>query len=717
MKCIILAGGSGNRLWPLSRKTYPKQFLDFGNNTSIFQETVTRNIPFCDEFFIITNEAYQPIVEGQMQQFMGLEHHIFLEEEGRGTAPAIYLCSLLIGDEEDVFILPADVVINGENYSEAIYRAKDLAETGEIVLFGILPTSSTTSYGYIRFREEKVTRFIEKPTVELAEQLFVRDDTYWNAGMILAKNSLLQAEMKAYAPALCRALKPVSDQGMQVNPNTIRYGKELFSGIDSISIDKCLLEQSERMSVVRLRCDWQDVSDFTAYQRYADSVRTDGTSATAKHENIDGPVIQKNCHNTTVLNRSADHLVVGNDLKDLLIVNTPDATYITSKEQADDIQKIVQQNAETYDAYFNYGPVGYRPWGTREIIHKAKGYRVRRIMLYPGASLSMHSHEKRNENYSVVSGELSIELENRNVTLHQGDGINILPKMMHRLYNDTDLPVIAIEVDTGVEIEEWDMVHEDREEPSTIPSLYRLRPAYKDYLWGGDRLKTMYKKPSPYEITAESWELSAHPAGPSQIAETGIQTDVVAKGMSFLEFIDAYGPQVMGWKAKIFDRFPILVKFIDAKQSLSIQIHPDDDYAFVNEGEFGKNEVWYVMDAAEGAYLYCGLKKPTPKEEIRRRIEENTITEILNRVEVKVGDVVFIPSGTIHAIGEGIFVCEIQQSSNCTYRVYDFGRQTQRTAYKKGHGWGRYGGLRAKCLRIVRASSGGRRRDPDTVPV
>nr|MCR4797509.1 mannose-1-phosphate guanylyltransferase [Lachnospiraceae bacterium] len=250
MKCIILAGGSGNRLWPLSRKNYPKQFLDFGNNTSIFQETITRNIPFCDAFYIITNEAYQSIVEGQMQQFQGIDYHIFLEEEGRGTAPAIYLCSLLIGDEEDVFILPSDVVIEGENYSDCIYHGKDLAESGQIVLFGTMPTSSTTSYGYIRFREEKVTRFIEKPSSELAEQLFAQDDTYWNSGMILAKNKVLQEEMKQYASLLCRNLKPVSDQGRQVSPNTIRYGKELFSGIENVSIDKCLLEQTDRMSVV-----------------------------------------------------------------------------------------------------------------------------------------------------------------------------------------------------------------------------------------------------------------------------------------------------------------------------------------------------------------------------------------------------------------------------------------------------------------------------------
>lgn len=657
MKAILLAGGAGDRLWPLSRKNYPKQFMSI-NGTSIFQETVTKNIPFCDEFLIVTNEAYHEIVEGQMQQFQGINYRIFLEEEGKGTAVAIYLLALMLKEEEDILVLPSDLLIEGENYSDSIYEAKELAASGEIALFGVTPRDSSTSYGYIRHHNSKVTRFIARPTKEMAQSLFVEDNVYWNGGMILVKNSVLQQEMKRYAESLTKTLKPISEQGITVDLQTVRFGKELFNGVDVTGIEECLLEQSDHVSVVRLRCDWKDISDFKAYSEYMGESK--------------GPSIIENSINTAVINMDESRLVVTNDVSDLLVVNVNDATYITTKEHADDIKSIVRKNADSYDNFFNYGPVGYRPWGTREIIHSAKGCRVRKIMLYPGATLSKHSHEKRNENYSVVSGVLSIEIGEgetlRNVELKQGDGINILPGMMHRLYNNTDHPVVAIEVDTGVEIEERDMVHNDTEKKSDLPSLYRLRPAFKDYLWGGQRLKTMYKKDSPYEITAESWELSAHPAGPSVIH--GGDFD----GTEFLDFVTAHGAEVCGWKSKTFDRFPILIKFIDAKNSLSVQIHPDDDYAFVKEGEFGKNEVWYVMDAEPGAFLYCGLKEPTSKEEIRRRIADNTVTEILNKVEVLEGDVVFIPAGTIHAIGAGLFICEIQQSSNCTYRLYDFGR-------------------------------------------
>ena len=145
-------------------------------------------------------------------------------------------------------------------------------------------------------------------------------------------------------------------------------------------------------------------------------------------------------------------------------------------------------------------------------------------------------------------------------------------------------------------------------------------------------------------------------------------------GMYFGEFIEKYGEEVVGWKSSSLDRFPVLIKFIDAKNALSIQIHPDD-YALENENEFGKNEMWYVVDCEPGAYLYCGLKQDSSKEEIRERIENNTITEILNKIEVHKGDCVMVKAGTIHAIGAGILICEIQQNSNCTYRMYDYDRK------------------------------------------
>lgn len=195
-----------------------------------------------------------------------------------------------------------------------------------------------------------------------------------------------------------------------------------------------------------------------------------------------------------------------------------------------------------------------------------------------------------------------------------------------------------------------------------------LTPAFKDYLWGGTKLRDIYGKKCDLNPIAESWELSAHKDGQSMVA-SGEYT-----GLTLTEYIEKCGREILGTKGMAFDNFPILIKFIDAKGYLSIQVHPSDEYALKNEGEYGKTEVWYVMSAEEGAALYYGFKQEITQEEYRRRIEDNTITDVLNKVEAKAGDVFFIQPGTVHAIGAGLLICEIQQNSNTTYRVYDFGR-------------------------------------------
>lgn len=199
-------------------------------------------------------------------------------------------------------------------------------------------------------------------------------------------------------------------------------------------------------------------------------------------------------------------------------------------------------------------------------------------------------------------------------------------------------------------------------------SVFKLRPSCKDYIWGGHRLVEEYGKEYEGEILAETWELSCHPDGPSTIVNGAYA------GKTLEEYIEEAGKEVLGKNCRRFRDFPILIKFIDAKQNLSIQVHPDNRYALKNEGQYGKTEMWYVMDAGKDAFLYYGFKKEISKEEFARRIQEDTLLEVLNAVPVQKGDVLFIESGTIHAIGEDILIAEIQQNSNVTYRVYDYGR-------------------------------------------
>ena len=197
----------------------------------------------------------------------------------------------------------------------------------------------------------------------------------------------------------------------------------------------------------------------------------------------------------------------------------------------------------------------------------------------------------------------------------------------------------------------------------------KLTPAFKDYLWGGERLKTEFNKNTDMTPLAESWELSAHKDGQS-IVTTGD-----FKGLTLTDYIAALGKDALGTACEKYDYFPLLIKLIDAKGDLSVQVHPSDEYALEHEGEYGKTEMWYILDCEEGAALYYGFKEDTTREAYASAIKEGRLTDILNRVPVKRGDVFFIPAGTVHAIGAGILICEIQQNSNTTYRVYDYNRR------------------------------------------
>lgn len=195
-----------------------------------------------------------------------------------------------------------------------------------------------------------------------------------------------------------------------------------------------------------------------------------------------------------------------------------------------------------------------------------------------------------------------------------------------------------------------------------------LKPPVKDYLWGGNRLKTEYGFETESEIAAEAWVLSCHKDGESEVLNGEL------KGKTLSEALEILGKEAIGADAEKFSYFPILIKLIDAKQKLSVQVHPDDEYALKNEGEFGKTEMWFVVDCDEGAELIYGFKKDITKEEFEKRIKDNTLTEVCNSVPVSKGDVFFIKAGTLHAIGEGILIAEVQQNSNTTYRVSDYGR-------------------------------------------
>lgn len=657
MKCVVLAGGKGNSLWPLSREQYPKQFMQIIENRSLFQETIARNIPFCEEFLIVTNADYYFIVKGQMQAFQGLKYRCILEEEGRKTGPAIAMACLCCNSSDVIFVVSADHIIDGENYKEAIILGEELARKGFLVTFGMEAKSSHTGYGYIRYRGEDVVSFHEKPNQETAEKYLQEGDYYWNSGNFLFIAGDFLQELRIHSEDIYYACVKGMRQ-LQSRKKIVKLSKERMLAIPAVSVENAVFEKSDHVKVVKSSFFWQDISDM--------AVLAANISKKSSER-----VIQEACENVTVINHAEQKLVVANHLKDVIIVNTEDATYVTTPSNTNEIKNIIRENQGKYGAYFEKNPVEYYPWGTREILNRSETYKVKKVTLYPGHSMEYHRHEKRSEQWSVVEGVATITIGTKTRNYETNDSVFFPEGVPHMLSNKTEKNVIVIEVATGQVMSE-----KDRENigpglsinPVT-EEMIKCEPTFKDNLWGGTKLRDQFHKKCDYDVIAESWELSAHGDGQNTVAEGPY------KGMLFDEYLKMIGEEALGWKSKAFERFPILIKFIDAKQTLSVQVHPDDEYALREEHEYGKNEMWYILDAEPGAGIYFGVNRDITSEELKQYVEEQRIEEVLSWKEVKKGETYFVEAGTIHAIGAGVLLCEIQQNSNCTYRLYDYGRR------------------------------------------
>lgn len=673
MKCMVLAGGSGDRLWPLSRKNYPKQFIHIRENRSLFQETIVRNLPFCEEFYIITSERYANIVEGQLQAFQGLRYRCFYEEVGKKTAPAVAIACLCDNRSEDYLVVSTDHIIEGGDYKDAVARAKELLHQGQLVCLGLPAKRFKAGYGYFRKLEEKTQFWHCEQEREIPEG----EQWYCDTGILLFNGGDYLHELSRISPALYAQIRECADR-LDTSARNVRIPAKLVEEIEPLSIGRAVTNVSEKMQVLEGNFGWQRIMTLESLDRFY-------------HGEDSGQVIQSGCENVSVMNEAARQLVVANGLKDTLIVNTPDAVYISKKNRADRIKAIIREHYDGQQEYFDEGNIYYTQWGIKETLHYTAGCKVKKITIFPGRELSLHVHRLRTEHWSVVSGTATIRLGDEIREYGQNESIYVPMGRPHQIANRTTEDLVIIEVSIG-ELEyghEGDLTRVGGRllAQEECDGVVRLEPAFKDYLWGGTRLRTEYGKKCRYETIAESWELSAHKAGQSTIA-SGRNA-----GLLLGEYIERFGRGILGWKCADYEQFPLMIKFIDARESLSLQVHPGDDYALRREAEYGKNELWYIVDCEPDSYLYCGFKRDTTEEEVRRRIADGNLTEILNRVPVKKGESYFIETGTVHAIGPGILICEIQQSSNVTYRLYDYQRRDK------------YGELRAlhvdKAMEVV----------------
>lgn len=658
MKCIIMAGGSGDRLWPLSRRKYPKQFMEIQENRSLLQETVVLNMPYCDEFIIVTNEGYEFIVEGQMQAFQGLNYRCVYEQSARNTAASICLLSMMSNPSELLYVVASDTIIEGPSYRDTVLKAMDLAKKGNLAVFGIEAREANTRFGYIRRQGDRVLEFKEKPSREQAREYIRSGEYLWNSGMFLMCAGDFVQEVKVRQPELYSRCREMMEQ--MKHQDSHLFGGPLWEEIPALSVEKAVFEKSSLMRVVEADFSWVDVDELEDVIPFMEKRSAKDT-------------ILQDCHNVSVVNRARKHLVVGEKLNDLMIVNTEDALYVAPKGIDSSIKDVMMNHQEQYGHYFERNRIAYRQWGNYEVLSQDNGFKVKRVTIYPGKSISTHKHNYRSEHWSIVSGRARITLDRKTEEYAVNESIYVPKGITHQVTNCTEENLVIIEVGIGETITESDMVKVEGQKTTDhaygIESIIALEPAYKDYLWGGTTLKDLYKKKCDYDIVAESWELSAHPAGQSIISEGHY------KGMLFGDYIKGIDKSALGWKCQAYEEFPILVKFIDARDRLSIQVHPDDGFALKEEGEYGKNEMWYIMDCKEGASLYCGFDHDVTEEEFKKAVQDNTLTELLKEIKVKKGDTIFIPAGTVHAIGSGILVCEVQQNSNSTYRIYDYGRK------------------------------------------
>ena len=649
MKCFVLAGGSGDALWPLSRKNYPKQFIYIREGRSLFQEAIARNLPFCDEFFIITNSKYRYIVEGQLQAFQGLTYRLFLEELGRQTAPAVAIATMCTNKEEEILVVSTDHLIGEGDYNQTIVRAKELLGEDNIVTVGCRTNQNTCKdHSAFLYEGHKATAF-------------VADCSQIDGGNYLLDSGIFLMKAKTYLRAIEENAPTLYDMCTKGNER-IRLEGEAFviteqwlSKIPSLSVGECVFRQwtGKYINIVE--------ADFTWSRLLNLEVLSD-----LQAPSLQGPAIQNACENVSVLNEDKNKLVVTNHCDDLLVVNTKDAVYVSRKDDSGNIKKIMSEHYEEQQDIFDEGDIYYTPWGIKETLNRAEGYMVKKLTIFPGKALTMHKHEMRSEHWSIVSGTASITMDGETKEYGRNNSVYVPVGTFHKIENRTAMDLVVIEVSVGTSAGEKsaDILQAEEE-------FVKLSPVYKDYIWGGQRLQKIYGKGNTLgeeSKIAESWEVSAHKAGICTIAEGNM------KDMPFSRYLERIGKSAWGWKCQPFDKFPLMIKFIDATHALSVQVHPDDAYAMSVEGDYGKNEMWYVLDAKPDASLYLGFKKEISKEECAKRIQQGTLAEVLNKVPVKKGDVIFVKAGTVHAILDGLLILEIQQSYNATYRLYDYDR-------------------------------------------
>ena len=451
---VIMAGGSGSRLWPLSRSMFPKQFLVLNdkNNLTMLQSTIERIDGMSTlEPIIITNEQHRFIVAEQLREY-DIKSRIILEPAGRNTAPAIALAAfeaVKYGEDPILLILAADhVVLNKEAFQQSIKHALVQAELGYLVTFGIVPTSPETGYGYIHRGREidknayKVEQFVEKPSLEIAEKYIASGDYYWNSGCFMFKASSYLNELKQFSPEIYDICEKATKK-MLKDIDFIRVDENEFLKCPDDSVDYAVMEKTDKGIVVPMDAGWSDVGSWSALWDVSDKDQNQNSYR--------GDVIMKNTSNCYIY--APNKLVAAVGLDNIVIVDTKDAVLVADKSRVQEVKQVVEQlKGEGRREYQEHREV-YRPWGRSDAIGRGPRYIVNRVTIKPGKSEELQVHYHRAEHWIVVSGTAKVTKENQSIYIPVG--------IPHRVENPGKIQLELIEVQSGSYLENDDIVTEE----------------------------------------------------------------------------------------------------------------------------------------------------------------------------------------------------------------------------------------------------------------
>ncbi len=439
MTNIILCGGNGTRLWPISRTLMPKQFVKLFEGESLFQKTVTRNQKSCDTQFIVSNAEQYFLAVDQMEELTANQVQYLLEPVGRNTAPAIALTCFALDAEEIVLVTPSDHLIKDEKaYLEAVEKAKELATFGNLVTFGITPQYPETGFGYIEADVEDVLSFKEKPDSVTAQSYLDAGNYYWNSGMFCFKASIFLEELKKYSPEIYEASLMAYNNAK--NGEMIRISHYDMMGIPEDSIDYAVMEKSDKVKVIPSDIAWSDLGSFESLDEEISSSKN---------------VISIDSSNNLILSAKQ---VATIDVDNMIIIDTPDALLVSKKGSSQKVKQVVSKLKEQNSDLTKIHTLAHRPWGTYEVLLSTESYKIKRIVVQPGKRLSLQKHFHRNEHWIVVSGTATVTVGESVKLIRPNESTYIKMGEVHRLENQGKIPVVLIEAQVGEYTGEDDIV-------------------------------------------------------------------------------------------------------------------------------------------------------------------------------------------------------------------------------------------------------------------